>query len=57
VSDAVAQRVGPEPESPPQLKCLKCGVLYTEESRYCAFCGAALPRTPKNTDGMNEQAE
>lgn len=55
VGDAVAQRVGAEPEADaPQAKCAKCGVLYAGESRYCAFCGAALPRTPQNTDGLNE---
>ena len=53
VGDAVAQRVGTAPEEAPQAKCPKCGVLYTEESRYCAFCGEVLPRTPKNTDGVN----
>jgi hypothetical protein len=57
VGDAVARRVGAEPEDDtPQSKCAKCGVLYAGESRYCAFCGAALPRTPRNTDGLNEQA-
>ena len=50
VGDAVAQRVGAEPESDaPQAKCAKCGVLYAGGSRYCAFCGAELPRTAQNT--------
>ena len=53
VGDSVARRVVPETEDSPQSKCPKCGVLYPEGSRYCAFCGEALPRTPENTDGMN----
>ena len=47
VGDSVARRVTPQPASDPPAKCPGCGVLYPPGSRYCAFCGKALPQTPQ----------